>query len=127
MLIAVLFMQQAIKGTVQEVRIEACAADGLNDVVDTAYVEYTPAQRTVNGLWATLLATQHRVDVPGRADRARVAILLGAAALVIPVLCTLRRFVRPRARHAVPVRTHTCLSAPHSPHFACRSSPLMTH
>ena len=56
MLIAVLFMQQAIKGVVQEFRIERCAVLEGGEAIAPNCVEYLPAERIVNGLWATILA-----------------------------------------------------------------------
>lgn len=52
MLIAILFMQQAIKGVVQEFRFSRCEDE--NDTPDC--VDFTDAEKLVNGLWATILA-----------------------------------------------------------------------
>ena len=50
MLIAILFMQQAIKGVVQEFRFSRC------DDAEPPCVDFTKAEKLVNGLWATILA-----------------------------------------------------------------------
>ena len=54
MLIAVLFLQQAIKGVVQEFRVSRCA--DLTPAEKEGCVEYTAQERLVNGLWALVLA-----------------------------------------------------------------------
>lgn len=54
MLIAILFMQQAIKGVVQEFRFSRC--DDVDPSTQPPCVDFTKAEKLVNGLWATILA-----------------------------------------------------------------------
>eukprot|EP00892_Ulva_mutabilis_P000727 jgi/Ulvmu1/10655/UM066_0036.1 len=67
MLIAILFMQQAVKGVVQEYRISGCGdLHDIGDSLDAAEIdpaashdacdEFSSMERLVNGLWATILA-----------------------------------------------------------------------
>jgi hypothetical protein len=59
MLTAVMFMQQAVKGTVAEFRVHRCSVHSLLNATGAnarSCVEYTADQRLVNGLWALFIA-----------------------------------------------------------------------
>eukprot|EP00892_Ulva_mutabilis_P000726 jgi/Ulvmu1/10654/UM066_0035.1 len=55
MLIAILFMQQAIKGVVEEYQLERCSGTEAEQLA-AGCQEFTAAERLNNGLWATILA-----------------------------------------------------------------------